>query len=332
MTNDQWRMTRRAAACSSSCFWSLVIGHWPFLPTGSSRSRLAIRVSSRSPDASGFKTSGGISPATCATAEAAASGISSLFPPRAPSARRASVGSIALHCGRPQVRALRRDRCASGRFHFTQRISRGAFGEAGFGGERLAWIEDLAASATGAECLPLRGERSADERALRRARRKTVDHPRRARDQPEGRRPRPRPRIYYSGTRLPTAGELTLEGRAFAVTGESWFDHEWATNQLTPEQTGWNWFSLQLSDGTGADALPYAHPRRGPRPNSSGTFIAADGATRHLRREDYTLTPRSPSGRAKPPAGGIRSPGNSPSPAPGSRRRSPRRSRTRNWC
>jgi predicted secreted hydrolase len=34
------------------------------------------------------------------------------------------------------------------------------------------------------------------------------------------------------------------------VNGTSWFDQEWASNQLTPQQVGWNWFALHLADGT----------------------------------------------------------------------------------
>jgi predicted secreted hydrolase len=75
------------------------------------------------------------------------------------------------------------------------------------------------------------------------------------------------------------------------VSGETWFDHEWATNQLTPEQVGWDWFSLQLDDGTELMLYAMRTHSGGLDPNSSGTFIAADGTSRHLRREDFTLRP-----------------------------------------
>ena len=35
---------------------------------------------------------------------------------------------------------------------------------------------------------------------------------------------------YYSGTRLKTTGSVTIDGRELQVTGESWFDHEFASN------------------------------------------------------------------------------------------------------
>ena len=177
------------------------------------------------------------------------------------------------------------------RYHFRQKISRGAFGEAGFGAEKLAWIEDwnlqLAADGT----FQLRA-RDADLSLslLLNAEKPWAIHGENGVSQKavgEGHASH-----YYSGTRMKTSGSLAISGREFAVTGESWFDHEWATNQLTQEQIGWNWFSLQLNDGT--ELMLYQMRTRdgGSDPASSGTFIARDGSTRHLRRDDWQLTAR----------------------------------------
>ena len=53
---------------------------------------------------------------------------------------------------------------------------------------------------------------------------------------------------YYSLTRMPTKGTITIDGERFEVTGETWMDHEFSTSFLEPEQRGWDWFSIQLSD------------------------------------------------------------------------------------
>ncbi len=53
---------------------------------------------------------------------------------------------------------------------------------------------------------------------------------------------------YYSLTRLQTTGELTVQGQSKQVSGDSWMDHEWFSSALGEEQTGWDWFSLQLDD------------------------------------------------------------------------------------
>ena len=96
---------------------------------------------------------------------------------------------------------------------------------------------------------------------------------------------------YFSATRLATSGTLGLGGQTLAVRGESWLDREWASNQLTANEVGWNWFSLQFDDGT--ELMLYQMRTRdgGLDSNSSGTFVARSGATQHLQRDDYQLTP-----------------------------------------
>ncbi|MDH3279873.1 MAG: carotenoid 1,2-hydratase [Gammaproteobacteria bacterium] len=55
---------------------------------------------------------------------------------------------------------------------------------------------------------------------------------------------------YYSYTRMATRGTITVDGTPVPVRGSSWFDHEWSTSALSPGQSGWDWFSIQLSDDT----------------------------------------------------------------------------------
>lgn len=67
---------------------------------------------------------------------------------------------------------------------------------------------------------------------------------------------------YYSRPRMTTTGSLTVGGETRAVTGTSWFDHQWG-DLLATSTAGWDWFALQLDDGrdlmlflvTGSDAL-----------------------------------------------------------------------------
>jgi len=55
--------------------------------------------------------------------------------------------------------------------------------------------------------------------------------------------------FYYSIPRLTTAGNIRVGNEELAVTGLSWLDREWSTSALTAQQSGWDWFALQLDDG-----------------------------------------------------------------------------------
>ena len=67
---------------------------------------------------------------------------------------------------------------------------------------------------------------------------------------------------YYSMTRLPTRGTVTVDGETIPVTGEAWLDREWSTSALGPDLAGWDWFALQLGDGRELDVLSLAEKGR----------------------------------------------------------------------
>jgi predicted secreted hydrolase len=96
---------------------------------------------------------------------------------------------------------------------------------------------------------------------------------------------------YISLTRIATNGTITLAGRDFSVSGVSWMDHEFFTEQLDPQQVGWDWFSLQLDDHS---ELMLFHIRRADGsidPFSAGTYVDAQGRSTHLKNADFTLEP-----------------------------------------
>jgi predicted secreted hydrolase len=113
--------------------------------------------------------------------------------------------------------------------------------------------------------------------------------------------------FYISQTRLASLGTVQAGGESFAVSGNSWMDHEFSTSALSEGQVGWDWFALQLDDGS---ELMVFHIRRADGsadPFSSGTLILPDGNTQHLSREDFQIDPqgtwRSPHTGAEYPAG-----------------------------
>jgi predicted secreted hydrolase len=54
---------------------------------------------------------------------------------------------------------------------------------------------------------------------------------------------------YLTFPRLSIAGELALGTEKFPVTGEAWMDHEISSSQLSGGQVGWDWLSVQFTDG-----------------------------------------------------------------------------------
>jgi predicted secreted hydrolase len=180
----------------------------------------------------------------------------------------------------------------AGRFDFAQRISRGAYGEAGNGDGKaglLAWIDDWRLTVEPGGPWRLEGEH--DGRALD----LTVTPVKGPVIEGEGGVSRKgagegHASCYYSYTRMRTEGWLTLPGAAaVAVTGESWFDHEWSTDSLAPEEEGWDWFSLQLSDGT--ELMLYRMRLKSGEvdPASSGTWTRKDGTVVYLKADDLHL-------------------------------------------
>lgn len=94
---------------------------------------------------------------------------------------------------------------------------------------------------------------------------------------------------YYSFTRLEAAGNLRLGENTFEVEGLAWMDREWSTSALGAEQVGWDWFSLQLSDGS--ELMYYQLRKRDGSADrfSKGLLHLADGAAEVITREDVTL-------------------------------------------
>jgi predicted secreted hydrolase len=96
---------------------------------------------------------------------------------------------------------------------------------------------------------------------------------------------------YYSLTRLPLAGRIECDGETHDVQGEGWIDREWSTSALGADQVGWDWFSLQLDDGS--EVMWYQLRRRdGTRdPWSRGCVVAPDGVATPLEPDAVDARP-----------------------------------------
>jgi len=111
---------------------------------------------------------------------------------------------------------------------------------------------------------------------------------------------------YYSYTRLPTQGTLSIAGINHSVTGNSWMDREWSTSSLSKEQSGWDWFALQFSDNT--ELMFYQLRRKDGQQdsNSAGSLVLADNIKVPLKMQDVTIkvldTWRSPDSKINYPS------------------------------
>ena len=96
---------------------------------------------------------------------------------------------------------------------------------------------------------------------------------------------------YLSFTRLEAAGTVGVGGEAFAVGGLAWMDHEFFSDYPFEGRVGWDWLSIQLEDGV--DVMVFgirdADGRHGP--NTTGTFVAPDGAARPIEFGGVDLRP-----------------------------------------
>jgi predicted secreted hydrolase len=79
---------------------------------------------------------------------------------------------------------------------------------------------------------------------------------------------------YYSQPFYRVEGVITVESREIAVTGNAWFDHEWSSQPLGADQTGWDWFSFHFASG---EKLMGFRLRDGGEGFTSATWINSDG-------------------------------------------------------
>jgi predicted secreted hydrolase len=110
---------------------------------------------------------------------------------------------------------------------------------------------------------------------------------------------------YISETRIGANGSLEYQGRRLSLNGTVWMDHEFFTQQLDSEQTGWDWLSLQLEDKTELMLFRLRRKDGSIDPHSAGTYTDGEGNSRHLSVSDFRLTPsgewQSPATRARYP-------------------------------
>jgi predicted secreted hydrolase len=94
---------------------------------------------------------------------------------------------------------------------------------------------------------------------------------------------------YYSVPRVAVRGRLRRGAGALDVHGLAWLDREWGSGSLGANEVGWDWYALQLDDGSAL--MFYAlRDRDGRRDvHSAGTWVSAAGAARALSSADVDI-------------------------------------------
>lgn len=168
----------------------------------------------------------------------------------------------------------------SAKSHFVaERMSRGGIGQAGVTAEPFtAWIDDwrmASSAAKGADQISSM-ELSASGSEFSYKLQLDAQHPPVLQGQQgysvksaEG-----QASFYYSQPFYAVSGTLTLPGGDVEVEGKAWLDHEWSSQPLAPDQTGWDWFSFHLESG---EKLMGFRLRDEGTGFTSATWIAPDG-------------------------------------------------------
>jgi predicted secreted hydrolase len=90
---------------------------------------------------------------------------------------------------------------------------------------------------------------------------------------------------YYSRPRLAAEGKLTVDGQSVDVRGTAWFDHQWGDLEKATE-IGWDWFALQLEDGSDLMLFMSGDHRAGL---IGGTWSDKDGSVHEIKPEHVNV-------------------------------------------
>jgi predicted secreted hydrolase len=184
----------------------------------------------------------------------------------------------------------------AGSFQYDERFARGALGLAGVESEPFrAWLEDWQVEEVPSpqqcrECFQVRIAVQASSFALDLSLRNTKPPVLHGREGLSAKGHRPgNASYYYSHSRLDTSGTIRQGRFSHLVRGSSWFDHEWSTSSLEPEQSGWDWFALQLDDSTEIMLFRLRHRSDPAADYLYGSYVDPDGQLTPLKGDDFRI-------------------------------------------
>lgn len=182
---------------------------------------------------------------------------------------------------------------AAGKIHAFERFSRGALGLAGGQAQPFrVWLDDWELRAQEGQAWPWLLQATEDGVGLQLQ--LEARKPLALQGEQGLSRKGPEPgnaSYYYSFTNLAAAGELRLGEQRLKVSGSAWLDREWSTSLLSPDVQGWDWFSLQLKDGSELMLYQLRTKDGIAEEFGAGLLVPASGAPRLLSGQDFQLEP-----------------------------------------
>ena len=94
---------------------------------------------------------------------------------------------------------------------------------------------------------------------------------------------------YYSQPFYDVSGTLDLPTGPVAVQGQAWLDREWSSQPLDSDQSGWDWFSLHLGDGS--KVMGFRLRADQGDDYATGTWISPDGTPEPLQPGAFQIAP-----------------------------------------
>ena len=177
---------------------------------------------------------------------------------------------------------------ARGRFRFAQRYSRAALGLAGAEADPLhVWVDDWAVGAVaGGWELRAGGAEYALQLQVQPLSAPVLngDHGLSVKSGEPG-----AASYYYSIPRLAVQGRIQRGGESIQVHGLAWLDREWGSGALGPREVGWDWFALQLHDGSSLMFYALRNQDGSRDPHSAGTWVDASGQAHPLANDDVSI-------------------------------------------
>jgi predicted secreted hydrolase len=96
---------------------------------------------------------------------------------------------------------------------------------------------------------------------------------------------------YYSEPQLRATGKVIVDGKATGVRGSAWLDHEWSSEYLAPDASGWDWLGANLDGGAALMAFRI-RGKDGGTVWSAAAYRSAGGETVRSEGDAVSFIPR----------------------------------------